>query len=93
MKDLVNIQDYLVTRDEVGDWEGEEELVADKLNDLFHYGWSKIPDEMDVETINTLLTGIWDKLRGSTALIDVDMDELFDWIDNYMLNAQENIDN
>ena len=93
MKDLVNIQDYLVTRDEVGDWEGEEELVADKLNDLFHYGWSKIPDEMDVDTINTLLTGIWDKLRGSTALLDVDMDELFDWVDNYMVNAQENIDN
>lgn len=91
MKDLVNIQDYLVTSNEVGDWEGEEELVADKLNELLHYCWGLIPEEMAVESINTVLTGIWDYLRGNTALLDVDLDELLDWVDNYFINFQENI--
>lgn len=92
MKDLVNIQDYLLGADEVGDWEGEEEVVADKLNELLHHGWSQIPDEMAVETIDTLLNGIWDNLRGSMILLEVDMDELRDWLDTYLINAQENID-
>ncbi|MFT5164160.1 MAG: hypothetical protein ACI9FJ_002761 [Alteromonadaceae bacterium] len=93
MKDLINIQDYLVTSLEVGDWEGEEDVVADRLNELLHCAWEWIPDEMDVELINTVLTGIWDKLRGNTALLDVDMDELLDWLDTYLVNAQDNIDN
>jgi hypothetical protein len=93
MKDLINIQDYLVNADEIGDWEGDEEIVADRLNELLHYCWGLIPDQMEVETINQVLTGIWDNLRGNTSLLDVEMDELIDWVDNYLLNTQENIDN
>lgn len=92
MKDLVNIQDFLVEPLEVGDWEGEEEIVADKLNELLHYCWSLIPDDMDNELIERMLNGIWDNLRGDTVILDVGMDELQDWVDTYM-RSLENIDN
>lgn len=84
MKDMVNIQDYLVSHHEVGDWDGEEELVADKLNDLLHYCWHKIPQEMDTAMIERMLEGIWDSLRGDTVLLDCELDELFPWVDSYM---------
>ena len=90
MKDLVNIQDFLVTQFEVGDWEGEEELVADKLNELLHFGWDLIADDMDVESIEKALNGIWDNLRGDTLLVDVEMDQLQDWVVTYM-RSFENI--
>ena len=91
MKDLVNIQDFLVTPFEVGDWEGEEEVVADKLNELLHFCWDLVPEDMSVEAIEKALNGIWDNLRGDTLLIDVEMDQLQDWVETYM-RSFENIE-
>jgi hypothetical protein len=84
MKDLVNIQDYLVSAQDVGDWEGDEEIVADKLNELLHYCWDLIPEDMDVSSIDKALNGIWDNLRGDTVLLDVEMDQLQDWVDTHI---------
>lgn len=91
MKDLVNIQDFLVTPLELGDWEGEEELVADKLNELLHYCWDLIPEDLNVESIEEVLNGVWDNLRGDTLLIDVEMDQLQDWVQTHVRRSLENI--
>jgi hypothetical protein len=91
MKDLVNIQDFLVTPDELGDWEGDEEIVADKLNELLHYCWSLIPDDTDIELIEQMLNGIWDNLRGDTVILDVDIDQLQDWVVTH-IRTLENTD-
>ncbi len=79
MKDSISIHDYLFEYDQVGDWEGEEELVADRINAIFHAVWPIIPDETPVVVIDKLLNGLWDQLRGSEVLLDVDEDELIDW--------------
>lgn len=91
MKDLVNIQDFLVTPLELGDWEGEEELVADKLNELLHYCWDLIPEDLSVESIEEVLNGVWDNLRGDTLLIDVEIDQLQDWVQTHVRRSLENI--
>jgi hypothetical protein len=91
MKDLVNIQDFLVTPDELGDWEGDEEIVADKLNELLHYCWSLIPDDTDIILIEQMLNGIWDNLRGDTVILDVDIDQLQDWVVTH-IRTLENTD-
>jgi hypothetical protein len=91
MKDLVNIQDFLVDASEVGDWEGDEELIADNLNELLHYCWDLIPQDMDADKIEQALNGIWDNLRGDTVLLDVEMDQLQDWVETY-LRSLENIE-
>lgn len=84
MKDLINIQDFLFTDSDVGDWEGDEELIADKLNDLLHFCFDRIPEQMDTQTIEQTLNGIWESLRGDMALLDTDLDELRDWVIHYM---------
>jgi hypothetical protein len=90
MKDLVNIQDFLVESTEVGDWEGEEEFIADRMNELLHYCWSLIPADMTVENIEQALAGVWDNLRGGSILLDVDMAELEDWVVTYMHSLEHN---
>ena len=90
MKDLVNIQDYLVSPHEIGDWEGEEEIVADKLNELFHYAWDLLPEHSDITTIDKALTGIWDNLRGDTVLVDVELDQLQDWVLTFIRSLEQN---
>ncbi len=83
MKDIVDIKDFLFTIDDVGDWEGQEEEVTDRLNDLYHVAWVLIPDDMSSQRIEECLNGIWEQLRGDLALIDAEMDELVDWVTVY----------
>lgn len=79
MKDLLSVQDYLLQVDEVGDWDGEEELVADKLNTIVHVVWDALPDSLTTKQISQLMPQLWEQLRGDTVLLDADEDELIDW--------------
>ncbi len=84
MKDLLNVQDYLFAIVDVGDWEGEEEVVAERLNDLIHMAWGRLPDDLDCESIDEIINGIWEHLRGDLALIEADFEELTDWVKHYV---------
>ena len=79
MKDTISIHDYLFDVADVGDWEGEEELVTDKLNAVYHAVWHTLPDEISAAEVEQLLPDIWDQLRGSLVLIEADEYELIDW--------------
>jgi len=89
MKDLLSVQDYLLQVSDVGDWDGEEELVADKLNTIIHVVWDALPDTLTSNEINFLMPQIWEQLRGDTVLVDVDEDELIGWAITYI---QQQID-
>lgn len=80
MKDWLSVQDYLFGLQDVGDWEGDEELVADRMNNIYHAVWETIPADLNVEQINFLMQDIWDQLRGSDALLLADEEELTDWV-------------
>ncbi|AXV65118.1 MULTISPECIES: hypothetical protein [Pseudoalteromonas] len=84
MKDLLNVQDYLFAIHDVGDWEGEEEVAAERLNDLIHMAWDRLPDDLDCESIDEIINGIWEHLRGDLALIEADFEELTDWVTHYV---------
>ncbi|KZN33283.1 hypothetical protein L1286_14005 [Pseudoalteromonas sp. SMS1] len=84
MKDMLNVQDYLFSTFDVGDWEGDEEQVAETLNELIHFAWEKLPEDLGSEQIDHIINGIWEHLRGDMALIDTELDELLDWVTHYI---------
>ncbi|MEZ7278803.1 hypothetical protein LY624_07820 [Pseudoalteromonas sp. N1230-9] len=84
MKDLLNVQDYLFSIQDVGDWEGEEEVVAERLNELIHMAWDRLPDDLDCESIDEIINGIWEHLRGELALLEAEFEELTDWVTHYV---------
>lgn len=79
MKDSFSIHDYLFDVADIGDWEGDEELVTDKVNSVYHAVWQSLPDDISVDQVDYLLPAIWDQLRGGTVLLEADEDELIDW--------------
>lgn len=89
MKDLVNIQDYLFQVADVGDWEGEEEIVADRINAIYHAVWFVLPEDISAAEIDHLLIALWNELRGSLVLLEADEDELVDWAICYVNNQLE----
>ena len=92
MKDMLNIRDYLFAIADVGDWEGEEELVADRINAIYHAVWERIPEDTDGPLIERILAEIWDQLRGSTVLVDADEYELTGWALSHMNKTLSNQD-
>ncbi|WP_440055979.1 hypothetical protein ACSLBF_07480 [Pseudoalteromonas sp. T1lg65] len=84
MKDMLQVQDYLYSYADVGDWEGEEELVAERLNELVHHAWDLLPEDLDCDSIDKIILGIWEHLRGDYALLEADLEELTDWVTHYV---------
>ncbi|MBZ9610737.1 hypothetical protein [Rheinheimera maricola] len=89
MKDAISIHDYLFDIADIGDWEGDEELVTDKINSVYHAVWQALPENISVAKIEHLLPGIWDQLRGGTVLLEADEDELVDWALAYVRQQLE----
>lgn len=89
MKDWLSVQDYLFTPADVGDWDGEEELVADRLNELLHLTWDMIPEDCNSEQVDQIMKSIWDTVRGDIALVEAEMDELIDWCVQHVTNLIE----
>ncbi|MDX3774760.1 hypothetical protein QE250_11590 [Chromatiaceae bacterium AAb-1] len=89
MKALYSVHDYLLSVSEVGDWDGEEEIVADRINAIFHAVWDILPDDIESEHIEFLLPRLWDELRGDTVLLEAEEEELIDWAIIYVRNQLE----
>lgn len=89
MKDAISIHDYLFDIADIGDWEGDEELVTDKVNAVYHAVWPALPDDISSEQVEQLLPAIWDELRGGTVLLEADEDELIDWALAYVRQQLE----
>uniref|UniRef100_UPI004047F980 hypothetical protein n=1 Tax=Rheinheimera sp. TaxID=1869214 RepID=UPI004047F980 len=89
MKDAISIHDYLFDVADIGDWEGEEELVTDKINGVYHAVWQALPDDITEPQVEHLLPGIWEQLRGGTVLLEADEDELIDWALAYVRQQLE----
>ena len=89
MKDSISIQDYLFDVADIGDWEGDEELVADKVNAVYHAVWQALPEDVTTQQVDDLLPGIWDQLRGGTVLLEAEEDELIDWALAYVRQQLE----
>jgi hypothetical protein len=90
MKDWLSVQDYLFESTQVGDWEGQEQTVAENLNELIHIAWQQLPEETDADTIDGIINGIWQSLRGDVAIIEAEQDELIDWVLHYVGNKLDN---
>lgn len=86
MKALLQIQDYLFSPQDVGDWDGEEELVADQMNAIYHAIWPQFPEETPTGQVETLLSQLWQQLSADTLLLEASEDELIDWAQTYIEN-------
>lgn len=89
MKSLLSVQDYLFSTTEVGDWEGDEELVTDRINAIYHAVWEQFPDDIEENQVTCLLSQLWQELAAGAVLQEVDEEELIDWAVHYVQNQLE----
>jgi DNA-binding ferritin-like protein (Dps family) len=89
MKEFVVIHDYLVCESIVGDWEGQEELVTEKLNELYHTLYDMAEEDIEPEVLMKLLSLVWENWIGQEALPELDSDDINDWCKNLLDNRDQ----
>jgi hypothetical protein len=61
MKNMVNLRDYLATEHSVGDWQGQEKLVADNVNRLYQAVYGAAPAAINEYSLRNVLWDLWDE--------------------------------
>jgi len=91
MKEFVVIHDYLVTEAIVGDWDGEEETVAEKVNEIYHTLYDLAEEDIETEILEQLLALVWDNWIGQDVLPDLESDDIYDWCRHILENREQHL--
>lgn len=89
MKEFVVIHDYLVSEAVVGDWEGQEEIVAERINEIYHTLYNLAEEDIAPEHLVQLLELVWDTWIGQEELPDLDMEDIYDWCRHVLENRDQ----
>ena len=91
MKEFVVIHDYLVSEAVVGDWDGEEEIVAEHINEFYHTMYDLAEDDIETEILEQLLALIWDAWIGQEALPDIESADIYEWCRHVLDNRDQHL--
>jgi len=89
MKEFVDVRDYIVSDAVVGDWDGEEELVAERFNDILHTLYDMAEEDIETEVLERLLTMVWHYWIGQAELPELEIDEILDWCQHVLRNREQ----
>jgi len=89
MKEFVVIHDFLVSEAVVGDWEGQEEHVAENLNEIYHTLYDYAEEDIEPEVLNQLLALVWEHWIGQDALAELESDDISDWCQHVLQNREQ----
>lgn len=91
MKEFVDIHDYLVTEAIVGDWDGDEEIVAERVNEFYHTLYDLAEEDIETEILERLLALIWDAWIGQDELPDLESEDIYDWCRHVLENREQHL--
>jgi hypothetical protein len=91
MKEFVVIHDYLVSEAVVGDWDGNEELVAENLNEIYHTLYDYAEEDIEPEILSQLLALVWENWIGQDALAEIESSDISDWCQNLLANRDQHL--
>jgi len=91
MKEFVVIHDYLVSESVVGDWEGQEEIVAEKINEIYHTLYDLAEEDIDTLELENLLALVWDTWIGQEVIADIESEDIYDWCRHLLENREQHL--
>jgi hypothetical protein len=92
MKEFVDIHNYMVSVEVVGDWEGQEETVVENLNELYHTLYHLAEEDISSEQLELLLDVVWEHWIGQEELADLQTEEILDWCHYVLANREQFLD-
>ncbi len=93
MKETIDVRDYLIGIEIVGDWDGDEEEVVERVNGLFFYAYDLLPEDADHYMAERLFDEIWEAVAGQDFIIENELDELESWLVSFVQEKLDEIEN
>jgi hypothetical protein len=84
MKELIDVRDFLIGFDLVGDWDGEEEEVVERVNDMIFHAYHMLPDDIDYDTATEVFDELWAAVAGQDFVIESEISELESWLVSFI---------
>ena len=91
MKEFVVIHDFLISEAVVGDWDGQEEEVAERINEIYHTLYDMAEEDIEVDVLTQLLDLVWDTWIGQDVLPDLETDDIYDWCRHLLDNREQHL--
>jgi hypothetical protein len=84
MKELIDVRDFLIGFDLVGDWDGEEEEVVERVNDMIFHAYHMLPDDIDYDRATEVFDELWAAVAGQDFVIESEISELESWLVSFI---------
>lgn len=91
MKEFVVIHDYLVTQEIVGDWDGQEDDVAENINEIYHTLYDLAEEDIETDVLEQLLALVWDTWIGQEEIADIETDDIYGWCKHLLDNREQHL--
>ena len=84
MKHMIDIHVTLATVEDMDFWEDQVEEATDRFNSILHMLYEKADEDIDSVSLENMIQYIWENWREDSHLLDIDEDDLFDWVDQLL---------
>jgi len=64
----------------VGDWEGQEQLAADKVNLIYDSIYSSIDDDYDLDKLAQIIHNVWDDWGSELSLLTISDEQIYRYV-------------
>lgn len=82
MKDNVDIHVVLATADDMDDYHTDPHEAAERLNFILHAVYDRADEDIETQRLERILHYSWEQWHQNGSLLDIEDDELLDWVDH-----------
>lgn len=79
-KEMFNMNAVRATNDNVGEWDGQEQLAADNLNRIQDALYEAAPDEYNDDQLHELMKSAWDVWGSEEKLLTITDDQIESYV-------------
>jgi hypothetical protein len=84
VKHTIDIQVVLATIYDMDFWEDRASEATDRLNTILHMLYDKSHEDINSTSLENMIQYIWENWREDAHLLDIDEDDLYDWVDQLL---------
>ena len=82
MKYNVDIHVVLSTFEDMDDFHDDPDEASERLNFILHAMYDRADEDIETERLEKLLHHVWESWQQDSHLLEIDDDELLDWVDH-----------
>jgi hypothetical protein len=84
MKHMIDIQVVLATVEDMDFWEDRADEATDRMNTILHMLYDQADEDIVATSLENMIQYIWENWREDAHLLDIDEDDLYDWVDQLL---------